>query len=112
MSSAKRRASPGPAVARTSTSQPPRRRVSRTAVTARASVRAAAGFVMSRARVTSVSPLPEQVEPHLPPEGLLQQRIDTGADRLDTPSGTPFRVQTHLEPGAERIAERHWAVVT
>src|SRR5258708_11165304 len=93
MPSAKRRASPGPAVASTSTSQPPPRRVSRTAVTARASVRAAAGFVISNARVTSVSPLPEQVHTDLAggSRGLLDRvRAEAGADGLEARLGAPL----------------------
>src|SRR2546426_5014991 len=88
-SRAKRRASPGLAVACTSTVQPPACRVSRMAPTARASVRAAAGLVITRARVMSVAPLPDEVEAHLPRHGdalrLPQGVRRAAADRLATP---------------------------
>src|SRR2546426_12418779 len=91
---AKRRASPGSAVARTSTSQPPPRSVSRTAMTARAAWRAAAGFVIRTARVTSVPLLPEEVEAQLAERAPLNLPAAhdgaAAAHRLETRLGPPL----------------------
>src|SRR6266567_7887595 len=105
-SAAKRRASRGPSVASTSTSQPPPRSVSRTAVTARASVRAAAGLVTSSARVTLVPPLPEQVDAHLALVGrvlLDRDRTAAAADGLEARLGAPFRADAVLQARTQRV---------
>src|SRR5205807_8957272 len=108
-STAKRRASPGRAVASTSTSQPPPRRVSRIAVTARASARAAAGFVIRSVRVISVALFPEEVEARLPdhvPRLRLGQGIRADADRLEASLRAPLRANAELEREPERVAQR------
>src|SRR2546429_9815840 len=107
---AKRRASPGRAVASTSTSQPPPRRVSRITVTARASARAAAGFVIRSARVISVALFPEEVEARLPdhvPRLRLGQGIRADADRLEARPPAPLPADAGPEPQPQRVAQRH-----
>src|SRR3989441_11134080 len=101
---AKRRASPGRAVASTSTSQPPPRRVSRIAVTARASARAAAGFVIRSARVISVALFPEEVEARLPDHVSrlrLGQGVGADADRLEARFRAPFGANAGMGGPAE-----------
>src|SRR2546427_424089 len=108
---AKRRASPGSAVARTSTSQPPVRSVSRTAMTARAAWRAAAGLVIRTARVTSVPLFPEEVEAELvqqTPRCLPPNPRDRSAAardgleaRLGPPLGADAELQTRPQPVAD-----------
>src|SRR5690348_9379214 len=107
-SDAKRRASPALAVASTSTIQPPARRVSRTARTALASVRAAAGLAMSRACVTSVAALPEEIEPHLArgDDVRLHRDVGTGAHRLEAGLGPPLIVEAELQTSPQRVGHR------
>src|SRR5258706_426453 len=65
---------------------------------------------MSRARVTLVAPLPEQVDPDLTGgRRTLLHRVGTGAitDRLEARFGTPFWTDTVLQGGAERVGDAH-----
>src|SRR5437879_1823932 len=107
---ANRRTSPASTVARTSTSQPPARSVSRTAMTARAAWRAAAGFVIRTARVTSVPLLPEQVEPELAQRAhLVRPRHGraAAAHGLEARLGPPLRADAELQARPQGVADVH-----
>src|SRR2546426_8117574 len=105
-SSAMRRASPGPLMVRRSTFHPPRPRILRIAVTARASARAAKGLVISSARVISVAPLPEHVQADLPGDGRLQQAPQPArAHRLEARFGAPLGAEPELEARAQKVRQ-------
>src|SRR2546428_4774153 len=110
---ANRRTSPASAVARTSTSQPPARSVSRMPMTARAAWRAAAGFVIRTARVTSVPLLPEEIEAELAqrtPLRLRPQPPDRGAaaaDGLEARLGPPLGADAELQACPQPVRDVH-----
>src|SRR5512146_380341 len=104
--SASRRASPAAAVTASSTLHPPPCNTSRTAPMARASVRAAAGLLIRSARVTSVPPLPEQIDAHLPLQDVEGRAATALTHRLHARFRAPFRAEAELQARADGVSRR------